>query len=195
MDYPGMDAYQPFGLEVLRLQGKKLLLCWLAALPCLHYLPGMEAWAVGAVFALFLSALAVLDGCYGLLYDRLLLPMALLGLALEFGSCLPWGVADALSAALGAGGFFCLLRFFSRGGLGWGDVKYVMVLGLWLGGRGTAVAVALAIMLGGILAVAMLLKGWSRNYALPFGPFLSVGAYLAYIWGESLWQIYWGMVP
>lgn len=194
MDYPRMDAYQPFGLEVLRLQGQKLLFCWLIALPCLLFVPGMKLRAAGAVFAMFLVALAVLDGCYGLLYDRLLMPMAVLGLALELWGCLPCGIEDALSAALLAGGFFCLLRFFSRGGLGWGDVKYVAVLGLWLGGRGTVAAVSLAITLGGLLAVALLMRGWSRNRALPFGPFLSLGAYLAYIWGESLWQFYWGLL-
>ena len=148
MDYPRMDAYQPFGLDVLRLQGQKLLFCWLIALPCLFFVPGMKLRAVGAVFAVFLAALAVLDGCYGLLYDRLLIPMAVLGLALALWGCLPCGIEEALSAALLAGGFFCLLRFFSRGGLGWGDVKYVAVLGLWLGGRGTVVAVSLAITLG-----------------------------------------------
>jgi leader peptidase (prepilin peptidase)/N-methyltransferase len=54
-----------------------------------------------------------------------------------------------------------------------------------------AVAAALAVLLGGAASAALLLRGWGKEAALPFGPFLSLGAYVSYIYGDMLWQQYW----
>lgn len=185
-------VYQPFTAALVERHLRLIVLCLAASLPCLLLLPEGRLRAAGAVLAVFLVLLAVFDGHYGFLHDRLLLPLGGLGLALEALGLLPWGVAAAAAAAAAAGGAFFLLRFISRGGLGWGDVKFAAVLGLWLGGRGTLVAVSLAVLLGGILSAMLLLKGWGSKRAVPFGPFLSAGAYVSYIWGGSLWQWYWG---
>lgn len=189
-----MSAYRTFDWPLLKQHGRACILCWLFCLPWLWLLPGGTARLAGAVLAGFLSVLAVFDAHYGLLYDRILLPLAVIGLVLEALGFLEAGWADSCLAAGTAGLFFCLLRFSSGGGVGWGDIKLAAAIGLWLGIRGTAAAVALAIVLGGFAACIMLTRGYEGKDALPFGPFLSVGAYAAYILGDSLWNWYWEML-
>lgn len=186
--------YQPCTLELVTRHAHLSFLCLLVMLPWLCLLPVLHLVLAGAVLAVFLVLLGVLDACYGFLYDKLLMPFGLVGLWLDVYGGLPWGLEDALTAALAAGGFFWLLRLVSKGGMGWGDVKYAAVLGLWLGSRGMVTALALALLLGGCAASVMLLRGQDKGDALPFGPFLSLGAYVSYIGSDSLWMWYEGLM-
>ena len=186
-----IGIYQPFTAELVKRHALMVACCLVLSLPWLAFLPDWQLRAAGAFLAVFLVLLSVLDGYYGFLYDRLLLPLGAAGFLLEFWGLLPAGFEEALAASVAAGGFWALVRFASGGGLGWGDVKFAAVLGLWLGGRGMAVAAALAVLLGGAASAALLLRGWGKEAALPFGPFLSLGAYVSYIYGDMLWQQYW----
>ena len=50
-------------------------------------------------------------------------------------------------------------------------------------------------MLGGIAAVFLLATGRKkRREGIPFGPFLAVGGYVAFVAGTQIWQLYWGTV-
>lgn len=189
-----IGEYQPLGLDMIVRHGTACLLFWLLGLPLLAFLPLPALRLAGGALGVFLSMLAVLDFRYGLLYDRLLLPMALLGLGLELMGVLPAGAEAALAASLGAAGCFGALRFASGGGLGLGDVKFATVLGIWLGYPGIVVATALAVCLGGLWAFGLLLRGHGAGECLPFGPCLSLGAYISYIFGEIIWQSYWEML-
>lgn len=186
--------YQPFTPALVKRHALVLVICLVLALPWLVLLPDQGQKGAGFLLAVFLVLLAVLDGYYGFLYDRLLLPLGIAGLFLESARVLPWGVDESVAASMAAGGFFFLLRLLSRGGLGWGDIKFAGVLGLWLGCKGIIVAVSLAVLTGGSLAFFLLLKGWGRGSCLPFGPFLSLGAYAAYLGGDMLWQGYWELL-
>ena len=52
-------------------------------------------------------------------------------------------------------------------------------------------AAAAAIVLGGLGAIVALAMGRGRKSAIPFGPYLAVGAVVAGLWGEPLasWYI------
>lgn len=186
--------YQPLTPELLQRHWQAICFCFALSLPWLIFLPGWGLRLAGALFAAGLVMLAVLDGYYGLLYDRLLLPLGAVGLGLEALQVLPCGVEEALAAAASAGAFFLLLRFLSRGGMGLGDVKFAAVLGLWLGVQGTMTAVFLAVLAGGVAALLLLLEGRGKDSEIAFGPFLAMGAYVSYLWGSSLWQLYWGLL-
>lgn len=107
-----------------------------------------------------------------------------------------WPGADAPASAVGAlagGGFFGLAYLLNRQGLGLGDVKLALVLGLYLGWRGTLVAVAAAVCLGGLAAVVALLCGRSRKSAIPYGPMLAAGGAIGLLAGGPLWRAYLGL--
>ncbi len=68
----------------------------------------------------------------------------------------------------------------ARGGIGAGDVKLAAVLGAALGVASGLAALALGFVAGGIVAAAVLATGRARrNTAIPFAPYLAIGAALA----------------
>ena len=85
--------YQPFTPELVKRHVLVLSCCLTLALPCLLLLPEWRLRAAGGVLAVFLVLLGVLDGYYGFLYDRLLLPLGLAGFILEVFKVLPYGIA------------------------------------------------------------------------------------------------------
>jgi leader peptidase (prepilin peptidase)/N-methyltransferase len=78
------------------------------------------------------------------------------------------------------------------GGMGMGDVKLAAVMGLFLG-RAVAPAMLIA-MLAGVLAGAFVIARQGaragRKTAVPFGPFLALGALVAIFVGEDLVRLY-----
>jgi leader peptidase (prepilin peptidase)/N-methyltransferase len=89
----------------------------------------------------------------------------------------------ALEASALAGLAFLALVLISPGGLGLGDVKFALVLGLalgWLGWGAVAAGFVGAFLLGGVAAlVAVVVLRLGRKAQLPFGPWLAAGALLA----------------
>lgn len=84
-----------------------------------------------------------------------------------------WGVV------IGAG-FMLLLWLVTRGrGVGFGDVKLMVPLGLLFGPLATTTLLFIAYMVGGVIAISLLLqKKATMKTALPFGPFLCGAALL-----------------
>jgi leader peptidase (prepilin peptidase)/N-methyltransferase len=75
--------------------------------------------------------------------------------------------------------------------MGLGDVKMAAVMGIMLGYPNVLVAIFLAIVTGGIIAVILLAtRKKGRKQGIPFGPFLALGTMLALIWGNSIWGWY-----
>lgn len=89
-------------------------------------------------------------------------------------------------------GFLLLIAVASRGGMGGGDIKLSLAIGLALGWRLGIVALIAAFFAGGLLAVGLLLKG-ARGKTVPFGPFLALGAWVAMFFGQWLIDVYWSL--
>src|SRR3989344_4699898 len=96
-----------------------------------------------------------------------------------------------LLAGLGACLFFCLIYFVTKGkGIGFGDVKLVFVLGLFLGVTGVIVGLYVAFLTGAAVSSILVLshrKKWKTRIA--FAPFLLVGAVTSFFFGQQF--IYW----
>lgn len=89
----------------------------------------------------------------------------------------------ALGAAGVAGAFMLALALLEPGGMGLGDVKFALVLGLalgWLGWGAVVAGFVAAFLLGGLAALtALLILRAGRKTQLPFGPWLALGTLLA----------------
>lgn len=98
------------------------------------------------------------------------------------------GTAWTVGAAAAMAVLFALLIIFTRGrGMGWGDVKYVLFLGLALGFPDFLAAVFFAFLSGAAVSVGLILARKKRfGQTIPFGPFLSLGALFALLWGNRL---------
>ncbi|MGW3568993.1 prepilin peptidase [Streptomyces sp. NPDC000941] len=128
--------------------------------------------------------LAGVDRAVRRLPDVLTLPLAggaavLLGVA----TLLPHSAGSWRRALLGGaalGGAYLVLHLISPGGLGFGDVKLALGLGIALGWYGWAVLVLGAfagLLLGSCYAVALLAtRRAARGTGMAFGPFMILGA-------------------
>ena len=190
IDMSRTEYYQPLSWGLLCKECRHwLTISGLAGIIMSALLPWDMRLLAGWFLVLEVVMLSILDWQYGLLYDRLVIPLALTGL-ISASAGFTLSVVDALSGALLAGIFLWGLRMISKGGLGLGDVKMAMAMGLWLGWRATVAALFMAFLVGGLLACCLLISGNARQKTLPFGPCLALGAYLSFICGEKCWQAY-----
>jgi leader peptidase (prepilin peptidase)/N-methyltransferase len=75
--------------------------------------------------------------------------------------------------------------------MGAGDSKLMAMMGAWLGWKALLMAGFLACLIGAAIGVgAVSLKLLSRRQAMPFGPFLALGAVLSLFFGEMLLSSY-----
>ena len=156
---------------------RALQLDQLALLPALLFFTGLGV------------ALSAIDLDVRRLPNALVLPAyPVLGVLLAGAAAVQDDWTALVRALLGAAalfGFFFLLAFVYPSGMGFGDVKLAGVIGLLLGylSWGAVVAGAFAgFFLGAVVGVAVLAVGaGGRRTALPFGPFMVLGA-LAALW-------------
>lgn len=156
-------------------------------------------WEPRAIIYLpFVLALVVVTGIdlwHRIIPDRISLGGTALGFLLTVATgYLSWQ-ASAAGAVLGFGAFFVLAWSYRKwkgiDGLGFGDVKFLAMLGAWLGYRSLLPIIVIASIAGSIVGLGFLLRrGGNMQTAIPFGPFLVLGA-LAYLffpefWGELL---------
>ncbi|WP_292833119.1 A24 family peptidase [Microbacterium sp.] len=139
-----------------------LLLYWAATAVALgfidlehHRLPNVIVLPAYVVSAVMLVIASIVTGEYGRL-------------------------ASAAIGMLALGGFYFALATLQSGGMGSGDVKLAGALGMilgWLGWAQLVVGGFAAFLLGGAFAVALMVSGRAnRKTALPFGPFMMLGA-------------------
>jgi leader peptidase (prepilin peptidase)/N-methyltransferase len=139
-------------------------------------------------------ALALIDLDTKRLPNVLVAPALVTGIVLLGVAAVVRGDWTALlGAAIGGAGLFAMylvLALFSRGGMGWGDVKLAAVLGLYLGflGWGNLLVGAFAAFLfGGLFgAVLMVVRRAGRKTGIPFGPWMIIGAWLGVFVGEYI---------
>lgn len=101
---------------------------------------------------------------------------------------------DALVGSVLASGALFLLHLAYPRGMGMGDVKLALVLGLYLGWLGldhVFLGVFLGFLLGSVVGVALIATGLrTRSQHLPFAPFLAGGSLLAVFVGDVVLKWY-----
>jgi leader peptidase (prepilin peptidase)/N-methyltransferase len=171
--------------EPLRIAGTVLLIAlWVADLAVHH---STVQKVLGVVLVAVLVRVTITDLEERRIKNGVTFPAAIA--ALGIGLVLhPSGVPGQLLAGVATGAFLMFFALASRGGLGMGDAKLGIVLGLFLGKY-----VLLAMLVGlcasavfsiGVLAVRGFKAG--RKTAIPLGPFLALGGVVALLAGPSL---------
>jgi leader peptidase (prepilin peptidase)/N-methyltransferase len=100
--------------------------------------------------------------------------------------------ADALLGAAVGGGLLWLVseayfRLRGREGMGFGDVKMMLMAGAFLGVKRTLLTIMTGSLLGSILGIAFILsRRKDSDYELPFGTFLGFAAILSVFFGTPL---------
>ncbi|TET58251.1 MAG: prepilin peptidase [Dehalococcoidia bacterium] len=155
-----------------------------------------------AFYACLFIVVFVIDLERGLILNKVVYPAMIVALLLALVPQ-PWltrwivvnGVANA---ALGGGvGFaiFLVIAIVSRGGMGWGDVKLVALIGLAVGFPLVLFSVILGAILGSVVALALMIAKKRRfRETLPFGPFLALAAMITLLWGSDVLSWYMGLI-
>lgn len=152
-----------------------------------------SAWQAGYVapFLAVLVACAFIDLRHRIIPNRVVLPalafFAVAALVLDLAGR-PLSILEGLIGLLAYGGGLFLIALVS-GGMGMGDVKLGALIGLVLGALGlryVGVAAMLGILTGGIGAIVALAMGRDRKAAIPFGPYLALGAAAAVFAGPAV---------
>jgi leader peptidase (prepilin peptidase) / N-methyltransferase len=155
------------------LAGLATALSWLS-LP----LYAQPMWSVLASLGLLLAAIDARTSWLPLNLTRIAwLAMAAAGvLSAALGGM--WVAGQAVTGAVIAGALYLLVWLVSRGGFGFGDVRFAPLLGaaaaadswtlLWL-------TLLLGTVVGGLVGLLRLAKGWRE--AFPYAPSMLIGAY------------------
>lgn len=143
--------------------------------------------ALGLILVTALVPIVVIDLEHRLIPNLITGPAAVAALAAGLALDIDY-LPEQLIAGVAAGGFFLLAALAYPRGMGMGDVKLAGVMGLCLG-RAVAPAVLIAliagVLVGGVI-IARLGARAGRKTAVPFGPFLALGAVVALFAGDAI---------
>ncbi|MFE3515030.1 prepilin peptidase [Streptomyces sp. NPDC059166] len=150
--------------------------------------PEAAAWLLLAPVAVLLAAI---DRRVHRLPDTLTLPLAgATALLLGAAALLPEHGGSWTSALLGGvalGGFYFLLFLINPNGMGFGDVKLALALGVALGWYGWEMLFAggfAGFLLGALYGAGlMLMRRAGRRTGIPFGPFMVAGTFVGLLFG------------
>jgi prepilin signal peptidase PulO-like enzyme (type II secretory pathway) len=146
-------------------------------------------WVLGLIIIVFLIFSAVFDLKYMILPDFSTVVLIILAVVFLFVET-PYmaSLQGKILSALVAGGFLLILNLITKGnGMGMGDVKLALFMGLFLGYPKTIIAFYVAFVIGAILGlILMIFKKANRKTQVPFGPFMILGMFVAWWFGNLI---------
>ena len=147
----------------------------------------LEALAA-AVFCAALVVVTATDLTHRIVPNLVVLPAAAIVCVLMTAAdpSPEWAIAG-----IGAAAFLLAVALAYPGGMGMGDVKLALLMGVALG-RTVAVALPLGMVLALVPAVVLFARHGSgaRKMAIPFAPFLALGSVVALFAGDALIHAY-----
>ncbi|WP_349902542.1 prepilin peptidase [Parafrigoribacterium humi] len=149
-------------------------------------------------FAAISVALALIDLDVHRLPNTIVLPAYLVATVLLVASAtLSGDYGGLVRAAIGGAALgiaYLLMAVVAPGGMGFGDVKLAGVLGIflgWIGWGALVVGAIAAFLLGGIFGIILILaRRGGRKTAIPFGPWMLLGAWSGIAAGGPIWALY-----
>ncbi len=149
--------------------------------------PETDYWELAKVlyFSWSLLVLCFIDIDFRIIPDRFSLGNWVVALVAAYFLGEPSFILSVIGGAFGFGAFFLLAWSYEKikkvEGLGFGDVKMMGWLGSWVGFFGVPFVILVASLTGLVVGLAaMRFSRQGLQTAIPFGPFLALGAYLAW---------------
>lgn len=136
-----------------------------------------------------------IDWDHKIIPDVITLPGIILGFVCA-SFLLSTGWMNSLIGILVGGGVLLVLAWaspflFGKEGMGGGDIKFLAMVGAFLGWKAALLALMVASIVGAVVGIALLLaKVMERGQYIPFGPYLALGSVVAMLWGLEIWNWY-----
>lgn len=141
------------------------------------------------LFVAILIVISLIDLEFQIIPDILSIGGVAIGFLLSFVRPF-FGFLDALyGIILGGVVLFAIAYLYQlcakREGMGGGDIKLLGMIGAFIGIKGVLFSLISGSLIGTIVGIPlMLIKGQDTKYAIPFGPFLSLGAIIYIFYGN-----------
>ena len=170
----------------------------LLALAMLYRFGLNPSFAVYYAWACALLVITFIDLDHQIIPDSLSIGGIVIGLALVWW--MPVSYPDAIiGLGLGAGLLIAVIYgyYFLTGkqGMGGGDVKLLGMIGVFTGWQGVLFTIFTGSLLGSLVGIPWaLLQKKDMQTAIPFGPFLALGALFYVLFGESIITWYFGIL-
>lgn len=165
-------------------------LAYLATVLVLRHDPSQMA--MGLVLVTALMAVTITDLEQRIIPNKILLVATVIGVAIAaiFDTA---SLPERLIAAGAAGGLLFLAALAYPRGMGLGDVKLAAMIGFFLG-QNVGPALLVALISGSVVGLALIARegAAARKKAIPFGPFLALGAFVGLLAGNQLVDWYLG---
>jgi leader peptidase (prepilin peptidase)/N-methyltransferase len=148
--------------------------------------------AVAVLFVTVLIVVSFIDLEFRIIPDILSLGGLLAGAGLSFLRMPVFSYVDAFWGIMLGGGVLWVIAFTyellrKREGMGGGDIKLLAMIGSFCGIKGVLFSLVSGSLLGSLVGIPlMIIKHADTKYALPFGPFLSLGAALYVLTGDRV---------
>jgi leader peptidase (prepilin peptidase)/N-methyltransferase len=145
-----------------------------------------DAW-LGLALVAVLVPIALIDFDSRIIPNIIVGPGAVIGIALVLATKSD-DLAEHLIAGAAAGGFLLAAVLAYPRGMGMGDVKLAGMMGFYLG-RAVAPAMLIAMLAGTVIGAAIIARKGAkegRKTAVPFGPFLALGAIIGLFVGDDI---------
>jgi len=179
--------------------------------PLVEFLMGLFSlilllrFGISTLYLIYLSFFASLtlvsfiDLPHKIIPDLISLPGIVIGLVISLLHP-QMSLKDSLiGVLLGGGSLYVVASVYhlvtKREGMGGGDVKLLAMIGAFIGWKGVLFTILCSSLIGTMVGVTlMLVSSADSKYAVPFGPFLSLGAIIYVLWGEALITWYLGFL-
>jgi len=143
------------------------------------------------VFAAALIVITFIDLRHRIIPDVISLPGIPIGFAASFFLTTPGVVNSAIGVVVGGAVLLVVATVYQlltgTEGMGGGDVKLLAMIGAFEGWKGVLFTLLASSFTGAFVGLAiMLLLGKSTKYAIPFGPFLAIGAVAYLFYGDAI---------
>lgn len=81
---------------------------------------------------------------------------------------------------------FLISLIIKKDAFGFGDIKFLFLIGCWLGFKGIYCTFLISLYIGGLITIVLIIfKRISKKGKIPFGPYLSISAYIVGIVGSN----------
>ena len=142
------------------------------------------------IFAVLLFVTGAIDLIEGVIPDVIVVPGLITGVIFSIFN----GKSSFLQSIYGLlfmAVFFLIIILLTRGGMGWGDLTLGIMIGSFLGFKLSLITLVFSFIIGAISGLILIvLRKKGRKDAIPFGPFLSIAAFVASIYGYRILEIY-----
>ncbi|KAF0123202.1 MAG: leader peptidase (prepilin peptidase) / N-methyltransferase [bacterium] len=153
------------------------------------------SYFVYLTFSASLLVITFIDIDHQIIPDVITLPGIILGFTVSLFLPGMTFMDSIIGIAAGGGGLFLVAMGYhlltKREGMGVGDIKLISMIGAFLGIKGVILTIFLGSLFGSSVGLAVMIKEKrDRRYAVPFGPFLTIGALIFLFWGEIIVRRY-----